>query len=307
MMVELDMKERSFKKLAGLCAFALLVFLCTFAVLITPPVWELRRGPIKIVRWPKTGEQTFVIGPNTPHWTAIGTVSKHVIHAIMVAEDARFYEHGGLDWTEIQKSVAFNMEQKRYARGASTITQQVVKMAFLDPEKSLFRKLREALGAMLLELILDKDDILEWYINLVEFGDGVFGIQAAAKHFFQTTPELLTIQDGAHLALVIPSPNNWSKGLRRKRLTDFGHQRYARIIEEMYNLDYITAALRRSALATGDFGRPVKGYEPLASDLDSKGDLYPEIISLPPVETKFVPRSRSNSKNKKARSFPNPN
>ncbi|RZA22958.1 MAG: hypothetical protein EOP10_14040 [Proteobacteria bacterium] len=298
-MAKLNLKDGAWKKLARTIVFALLVLTCALILILTPPVWELRKGPIEIVRWPKTGEQIFMIGPETPHWTPIGTVSKHVIHAIMVAEDARFYEHGGLDWREIQKSVEFNMEQKRYARGASTITQQVVKMAFLNPQKSLFRKFREAIGAMLLEMMLDKDEILEWYINLVEFGDGVFGIQAAAKHFFQTTPELLTIQDGAHLALVIPSPNNWSKGLRQKKLTDFGHQRYGRIIEEMYNLGYITAALRRSALATGDFGRPVKGYAPLASDPDIKGDLYPEIISLPPVESKFVPKTKSRSKSTK--------
>ncbi len=278
--------RHDWKKLAPVCAFAFLVVLCSVFLLLTPPVWQLRKGPIEVIRWPKTGAQVFVIGPDTPHWTPIHTVSKHVINAIMVSEDARFYEHGGLDWREIQLSVAFNMEQKRYARGASTITQQVVKMAFLNPQKSLFRKFREALGAIILEWLLTKDEILEWYINLVEFGDGVFGIQAAARHFFQTTPELLTIQDGAHLALVIPSPNTWSKGLRQKSLTPFGHQRYAKIIEEMYNLGYITPVLRKSALATGDFGRPVNGYQPKESDLDEKTDSYPDL----PIERKPLPR-----------------
>ncbi|RYZ63969.1 MAG: hypothetical protein EOP09_16730, partial [Proteobacteria bacterium] len=263
------------KKLAMAFAFAFLVVVSSALLLMTPPVWQLKKGPIEIIRWPKTGAQVFVIGPNTPRWTPIKTVSHNVINAIMVSEDARYYEHGGLDWREIQNSVEFNVEQKRYARGASTITQQVVKMAFLNPEKSLIRKFREALGAVVLEWFLTKDQILEWYINLVEFGDGVFGIQAAAKHFFQTTPELLTIQDGAHLALVIPSPNNWSKGLRQKSLTEFGHVRYAKIIEEMYNLGFITKALRRTALATGDFGRPVKSYEPAETDLDEKLDHYP--------------------------------
>lgn len=270
-------KNQDWKRLGAALIFSFLVLISALLIMLTPPVWQLQRGPIEIIRWPKTGEQTFLVGPTRPHWIPIRTVSKHVIHAIMVSEDARFYEHGGLDWREIQRSVEFNMERNRYARGASTITQQVVKMAFLNPQKSLFRKFREALGAIILESLLSKDEILEWYINLVEFGDGVFGIQAAARHFFQTTPELLTIQDGAHLALVIPSPNNWSKGLRQKKLTEFGHKRYAKIIEEMYNLGYITSALRRSALATGDFGRPVKSYEPLESDPDAKSDLYPEV------------------------------
>ncbi len=292
------LKNQDLKRWALGLSFGFLVLLSAIVIILTPPVWQLRKGPIEIIRWPKTGEQVFVIGPGTVHWTPIHSVSKHVIHAIMVAEDARFYEHGGLDWREIQKSVALNREKNRYARGASTITQQVVKMAFLNPQKSLLRKTREAIGATMLEWILTKDEILEWYINIVEFGDGVFGIQSAAKNYFQTTPELLTIQDGANLALVIPSPNAWSKGLRQRRLTEFGHSRYARIIEEMYNLGYITPSLKRSALATGDFGRPVKAYELSSTDLDAKGDLYPEVhdIVLPRVNPPKAKEKKLNTK-----------
>ncbi|MCX6129143.1 MAG: transglycosylase domain-containing protein [Proteobacteria bacterium] len=246
-----------------LIGLAMAVGLCLLVLaLLTPPVWNLKRGPIMIERWPKSGAQIIAFGPGQAHWVPINGISRHVINAIVVAEDARYYEHFGLDTTEIRKSIVFNMEKKRYARGASTITQQVVKMAFLSPEKSLIRKFREALGAVALESFLSKDEILAWYINIVEFGDGIFGIKAAAEHFFETTPELLTIQDGAHLALVLPSPNRWSRGLRQKQLTSFGHQRYAQIIEEMYNLGLITPALRESALATGDFGRPIQGYQP---------------------------------------------
>lgn len=288
-------KGLDWKKLCFGLAFGLLTLFVALVLILTPPVWQLRKGPIEVIRWPKTGEQVFLIGPTKTNWTPISSVSKHIIHAIMVAEDARFYHHSGFDWVEIQKSVELNREQNRYARGASTITQQVVKMAFLNPQKSLMRKTREAVGAFLLEWILTKDQILEWYINLVEFGDGVFGIQAAAKHYFQTTPELLTIQDGANLALVIPSPNAWSKGLRQKRLTDFGHRRYARIIDEMFKLGYITEPLKRSALATGDFGRPIKGYSPKQSDPDAKGDLYPDVHNEKPLK-EGTPKSQRNSR-----------
>lgn len=257
-------------------AIPLLVLLSL--VLLTPPVWELKHGTISVVRWPKSGPQTFEVGPGQESWVPIRNVSRHVINAIVVAEDARFYEHFGLDLKEIRNSIAFNMEKKRYARGASTITQQVVKMVFLGPEKSLLRKVREALGAFVLETFLSKDQILEWYINLVEFGDGVFGIKSAAQHFFQTTPELLTIQDGAHLALVLPSPNRFSRGLRQRELTTFGHRRYAQIIEEMYKLEFITSALREFALATGDFGRPIEGYNPNEKLKDEFIDPY---VALP--------------------------
>jgi monofunctional biosynthetic peptidoglycan transglycosylase len=267
-------------------------------VLLTPPVWQLKEGPVSVVRWPKSGPQTFELGPGKEPWVSLHNVSRHVINAIVVAEDARFYEHPGLDFKEIRSSIAFNMEKKRYARGASTITQQVVKMVFLGPEKSLMRKIREALGALLLDSILGKDEILEWYINLVEFGDGVFGIKSAAEHFFETTPELLTIQDGAHLALVLPSPNRFSRGLRQKQLTTFGHRRYAQIIEEMYKLNFITSALRESALATGDFGKPIEGYNP---NEDMKEEFIDPYVALPGDEPqpfgkdKEAPRKKRRS------------
>jgi monofunctional biosynthetic peptidoglycan transglycosylase len=259
--MDLQSFKRSPRNIFAALGVLFVLGLVTLA-LLTPPVWQLKEGPVSVVRWPKSGPQTFQIGPGQVSWIPMSKVSRHVINAIVVAEDARFYEHFGLDFKEIRSSIAFNMEKKRYARGASTITQQVVKMVFLGPEKSLFRKIREALGALLLDSILGKDEILEWYINLVEFGDGVFGIKSAAEHFFDTTPELLTIQDGAHLALVLPSPNRFSRGLRQKQLTTFGHRRYAQIIEEMYKLNFITATLRESALATGDFGKPIEGYQP---------------------------------------------
>ena len=228
--------------------------------LFIPPVWKLTEGPIKITRWPKTGEQVFVVGPATEHWVKVTSVSRHVINAIIVAEDNRFYNHPGVDFIAIKKSIEKNIAERRFARGGSTITQQVVKMTLLSPEKTLLRKTREAVGSLLLERILDKSQILEWYINLAEFGDGVFGIKAAAEHYFDTSPELLTIQHGAHLALVLPSPNGWSVGLRKRELTEFGHKRYKKIIDQLLSQRFITQALYESALATGDFGRPIKEH-----------------------------------------------
>lgn len=239
---------------------ACMVLLGTVSILfiiLIPPVWRLASGPIEVTRWPKTGEQTFSIGPNSEHWVPINSVSRHVLNAIVVAEDARFYQHPGIDLTEVYHSIKLNIEKGRYARGASTISQQVVKMSFLSSEKSIIRKIREIVGTLILESIMEKDQILEWYINLTEYGDGVFGIKDAANHYFQTSPELLTIQQGANLALVLPSPNSWSEGLRNNKLTDFGKKRYRTIIERMYEQGFINETLRDTALATGDFGRPI--------------------------------------------------
>lgn len=249
---------------------ALVFALCLLVIyIIIPPVWRLRSGPIEIVRWPKSGQMVFKVGPGTATWVPIKTVSRHVLYAIIVAEDGKFYEHNGLDYEEIVKSFHLNMAKGRYVRGASTLSQQVVKMAFLSNEKSIIRKAREVIGTLIMEKILTKDQILEWYINMAEFGDGVFGIKAAAKHYFSTKPELLTIQHGANLALVLPSPNAWSKGLRQKRLTKFGHRRFAQIIDLMRANGYITDSLRMSALATGDFGRPVDQYRKVMAQIEA--------------------------------------
>jgi len=229
---------------------------------LTPPVWNLKEGVIRVTRWPRDGETIYWLNDKHPHWTPIEIVSRHTLHAIITAEDARFYNHNGLDYVEIEKSFKLNMEKGGYIRGASTITQQVVKMGFLSSEKSIFRKIQEAIGALLVEKILSKEEILEWYINLAEFGDGVFGIRQAAQHYFKTAPELLTIQQSTHLALVLPSPNLWSKGLRQKKLTEFGHERFRHIIERMHREGYITETLMQRALETGDFGRSINSAPP---------------------------------------------
>lgn len=255
-------------------AVAILVLVAAlFAIL--PPVWQLTyKQTLPVTRWPKSGEQVVEVGPgNTKRWVPIAKVSRHVLNAIVVAEDSRFSSHKGLDFVEIRKSMAKNLEHKRIVRGGSTITQQLIKMLFLSPERTYTRKVREALGALILEQLVPKKTILAWYINLIEFGDGVYGIRDAARHYFATRPELLTIQQGANLALVIPSPNGWSVGLRRKDLTAFGQKRYAHIIFQMFQNGFITKDLMLTALATGNFGKPVASYKRFRQAYEPSGPL----------------------------------
>ncbi len=240
-----------------------------FVYWLIPPVWRLSGGSVLVTQWLRNGgEQQVEIGPAKPGWIGQSAVSRHVLHAIVVSEDARFFMHHGLDLEEIKASLDTNLKNKRYVRGASTITQQVVKMAFLSRDKSLVRKFREAIGSLLVEKLLTKNQILTWYINLAEFGDGVYGIKAASYHYFKTKPELLTISQAVHLALVLPSPNLWSKGLKLRELTDFGHQRFSVIANRMKLVGYITDEQWLNTLATGDFGRPLKGYEKVLASHD---------------------------------------
>ena len=217
---------------------------------------------IEVVRWRKNKGKTFErVGPKLEGWVKLNQISLHMIHAILVSEDARFYEHAGLDYHEIWISLLTNIEHKKILRGASTITQQVVKIAYLDNKKSFIRKLREMLGAIILENILTKEEILEWYLNILPLGESVYGVQEGAKAYFDIRPELLTIVQATNLALILPSPNRWSKGLREHKLSPIGRRRFTMILSKMLEEKYITLNQWQHSMAKGDFGSPV-GFEP---------------------------------------------
>jgi monofunctional glycosyltransferase len=139
-------------------------------------------------------------------WIPIERIPRYVVDAIVVAEDGTFFEHGGIDWFEVQESIEKNIEERRAARGASTITQQLAKNLYLSTSKDPVRKLKEVVITLLLERTLGKRRILEIYLNVIEWGRGIFGIDAAARTFFGKSAGALTLEEGARLAAVIPSP-----------------------------------------------------------------------------------------------------
>ncbi len=228
---------------------------------LTPPVAALLSGQSLLVnRWEQgRGKVNSPVGPREQGWCPLSKVSFHTIHAVVASEDARFFQHSGMDWHEIGESLNYNWRKKRYARGASTISQQVVKLLFLENDKNLLRKLREASGALLLEWYVDKNFILEWYLNLVDFGSGIYGIKQAAQYYFATEPELLTIPQSILLASVIPSPNRWSASLRDKRLSPVGQQRFLAILARMRSEGFVNQNQCRIAQLTGNFGSALGG------------------------------------------------
>ena len=135
----------------------------------------------------------------------------------------------------------------------------------------MVRKAREALGTLLIEWLLTKEQILEWYLNLAEFGDSVYGIHNGAQHYFRTRPELLTIEQAIHLALVLPSPNHWSRGLRNRHLSEFGHRRFAAIANNMKASGHISKAQWATTMRSGNFGRPIAGYQAMIA-AENKGE-----------------------------------
>ena len=233
------------------------VLFLLFMYLFIPHVWLLNKKDVvlKVTRWTKQrGAFTEEVSPNYNSWVSIDKISKNLINALIVAEDGRFFEHCGIDFYEIKDSLKLNLSKKKYVRGASTITQQVVKMVFLSYEKSIVRKIREILGALILEKVVDKNTILEWYLNLVEFGDGTYGIKKGATYYFQTSPYLLTIDQSVHLVLVLPSPNSWNKGLKDRKLTEFGKRRFTQILYRMKMRGFISESQYSYVLSIGDFG-----------------------------------------------------
>jgi monofunctional biosynthetic peptidoglycan transglycosylase len=149
--------------------------------------------------------------PAYPRRDAVGrdAISPHLRRAVLAAEDDRFYLHRGFDLVELGNAIEAARRGRRL-RGASTITQQVAKNLFLWEGRSFVRKGYEAYLTVLLELLLSKERILDLYLNLAEWGDGVFGAEAAARHHFGKSALALSHEEAARLAAVLPSPRRWS-------------------------------------------------------------------------------------------------
>jgi monofunctional glycosyltransferase len=139
-------------------------------------------------------------------WIPFSHISKDLIDAVIVAEDGTFYSHGGVDWFEVRESIEKNIDEGRAARGASTITQQLAKNLFLSTSKDPIRKFKELIITLLLEHQLGKKRILELYLNVIEWGRGIFGVEAAARTYFGKSASELTLDEATRLAAVIPSP-----------------------------------------------------------------------------------------------------
>jgi monofunctional biosynthetic peptidoglycan transglycosylase len=139
-------------------------------------------------------------------WVPLGRVSRHLIRAVLASEDQKFFGHDGVDWEALQKSVEEDRKKRRFARGGSTITQQLAKNLFFGTQKTLTRKLRELVVAWWMERDLSKRRILELYVNVIEWGDGIYGCEAAARRWYGKGAADLDEQEAAGLAAMIPNP-----------------------------------------------------------------------------------------------------
>ncbi|HEY4715901.1 MAG TPA: monofunctional biosynthetic peptidoglycan transglycosylase [bacterium] len=152
-------------------------------------------------------------------WVDYNNISPSLIKAVILAEDEKFWEHPGFDWEGIKYALEVDYKKQGFVRGGSTITQQLAKNLYLKPKRSILRKLHEALLALELELFLSKERILELYLNVIEWGDGIFGIEAASKDYFGKSASELTDEESIRLAAVLPNPRRYSP-LRGSRFLD---------------------------------------------------------------------------------------
>jgi monofunctional glycosyltransferase len=164
-------------------------------------------------------------------WVPLSRISPDLQRAVIAAEDASFFIHEGFDWEGIKDAALYNFEAGEMKRGGSTITQQLAKNLYLSSERSLFRKAREAMITRSLEQRLTKIRILEIYLNVAEWGRGVYGAEAAARHHFDKSASDLTADEAAWLAAILPSPQRYDP-LRKTTFLTRRHQRILRWMEK---------------------------------------------------------------------------
>lgn len=144
-------------------------------------------------------------------WVPYNRISNNLKRAIIAAEDAQFSEHEGVDWEAMQKAYEKNLKKGKVVAGGSTITQQLAKNLFLSGERSYFRKVQEVIITYMLEYLMDKERIFEIYLNVVEWGVGVFGAEAASRHYYGVPAAQLSSAQAARLAVMLPRPRFYDK------------------------------------------------------------------------------------------------
>ncbi|HTU59070.1 MAG TPA: transglycosylase domain-containing protein, partial [Polyangiales bacterium] len=148
-------------------------------------------------------------GPGTESWTPIEAMSPYLVHAVLVHEDPQFFNHKGFSPVNIRNALVRDLRERRYAVGASTISMQLVKNVFLHREKTLARKIQEVLLTWWTERVMDKRDMIELYLNVIEYGPGIYGIRNAAKHYWNREPSELSPAEGVFIATILPNPKRY--------------------------------------------------------------------------------------------------
>lgn len=212
-----DMPYEGKSKYRILLLFPLLFFLLLLSIgssFFFPDISALKKENIKKTsfmeyredEWRSKGKRIRI----RQTWTPLSRISPYLVKAVLIAEDDKFWKHEGFDFEAIQKAVEKDIREKKFKFGASTITQQLAKNLYLTPSKNPLRKIKEAILTWRLERKLSKKRILELYLNVAEWGEGIFGIDAAARHYYGKPASALGPEESARLASVLPNPRKFN-------------------------------------------------------------------------------------------------
>ncbi|OGP67127.1 MAG: monofunctional biosynthetic peptidoglycan transglycosylase [Deltaproteobacteria bacterium RBG_13_47_9] len=213
------LRLRNFKWLFWVLAVVFL--LLSLYLLLIPDVWKLKKEypkktPLMEYReqeFKEKGKKLTIYQIRVP----LSKISPYLLKAVLIAEDDKFWSHEGFDYEAIQKAIEKDIKAKRFRYGGSTITQQLAKNLYLSPVKNISRKIREAIITWRMEKILSKRRILELYLNVVEWGEGIFGVEAASRYYFGKPSSELSPGESARLAAILPNPRKYNPA---------GNQRY---------------------------------------------------------------------------------
>lgn len=215
--------------------------------------------------------------PGSSNYAPLNQISRNMQKAVVLTEDSRFYEHKGFDWESIEKSAKENLAKGKIKRGGSTITQQLAKNLYLSKDKSMTRKFAEAFITLQIEKHLTKKEILEKYLNVIEFGKDIYGIKAASRVYFDKHPSQLDVIESAFLAMLLPNPVKYSRSFKNKQLTPFAYRRVKTIIENLYQyhrieeFEYETAMARLESFLSHE-EQSIEEQELESSDEDQESD-----------------------------------
>ena len=210
-------------RFAGWLALGLAAIFLAVQLSYLARVWWWRdHNPIETAFMHASVERLRAEGKNArlqQAWMPYDRISTHLKRAVVVAEDSRFVDHEGFDWDAIELAMEKNRQRGRVVVGASTISQQLAKNLFLSADRTPWRKGQEAIITVMIERIMSKRRILELYLNVIEWGDGIFGAEAAARHYFGASAANLGAENAARLAAMVPNPRYYDRVRNTRWLT----------------------------------------------------------------------------------------
>jgi hypothetical protein len=207
-----------------------------------PAVERLKADFVHEFEIPDGTRRAIEVSPSSPDFVPLREVPPLFVRALLLAEDAGFFGHHGIDLSEVPVALATNWARGSAARGASTLTQQLAKNLFLSREKSLGRKLQELALTLLLESALDKNRILEIYLNIIEWGPGTYGLRPAARHYFGKEPRDLSAKEMAFLVTLIPGPIKYQRSFAGGELSPNFEPMVTHLLSKLRSVEALSEA-----------------------------------------------------------------